>query len=123
MKFTVTHFSIYFEISCHLRLFAVENMLLSKSRIQSMQLLFTIDRIFSCGTLYEGNAKIGFNIFTLDLSDRGAGGLSLETATLCGCISRGGKKVKLPCNRLWRPIGLGDFKAPTFSRQWAHRWR
>jgi hypothetical protein len=27
-----------------------------------------------------------------------------------------------PCNRPWRPTGLGDVKAPTFSRQSAHRW-
>jgi hypothetical protein len=25
-------------------------------------------------------------------------------------------------NRPWRPIGLWDIKAPTFSRQSAHRW-
>jgi hypothetical protein len=28
-----------------------------------------------------------------------------------------------PCNRLCRPIGLWDVKAPTFSRKSAHRWR
>jgi hypothetical protein len=28
-----------------------------------------------------------------------------------------------PCNRLWRPIGLWDVEARTFSRQWSHRWR
>jgi hypothetical protein len=28
-----------------------------------------------------------------------------------------------PCNRPWRPIGLWDVEAPTFSRQSAHRWR
>jgi hypothetical protein len=27
------------------------------------------------------------------------------------------------CNSLWRPIGLWDVEAPTFSRQSAHRWR
>jgi hypothetical protein len=27
-----------------------------------------------------------------------------------------------PCNRPWRPIGLWDVEAPTFSRQSAHRW-
>jgi hypothetical protein len=27
------------------------------------------------------------------------------------------------CNRPWRPIGLWDVEAPTFSRQSAHRWR
>jgi hypothetical protein len=34
------------------------------------------------------------------------------------------KKVRLsyPCNRQWRPIGLWDVEAPTFSRQSAHRW-
>jgi hypothetical protein len=28
-----------------------------------------------------------------------------------------------PCNRLWRPIGLWDVKAPTFPRHWAHKWQ
>jgi hypothetical protein len=28
-----------------------------------------------------------------------------------------------PCNRTWRPIGLRDVEAPTFSRQSTHRWR
>jgi hypothetical protein len=28
-----------------------------------------------------------------------------------------------PCNRPWRPIGLWDVEAPTFSRQSAHRWQ
>jgi hypothetical protein len=28
-----------------------------------------------------------------------------------------------PCNRLWRPKGLWDVEAPTFSRQSVHRWR
>jgi hypothetical protein len=27
------------------------------------------------------------------------------------------------CNRPWRPIGLWDVEAPTFSRQSLHRWR
>jgi hypothetical protein len=27
------------------------------------------------------------------------------------------------CNRPWRPIGLWDVEAPTFSRQSAHRWQ
>jgi hypothetical protein len=31
-------------------------------------------------------------------------------------------KVKLSCNRPWRPIGLWDVKDPTLSRQSAHRW-
>jgi hypothetical protein len=33
------------------------------------------------------------------------------------------KKKSYPCNRPWRPIGLWDVEAPTFSRQSAHRWR
>jgi hypothetical protein len=34
------------------------------------------------------------------------------------------ENVKLyPCNRPWRPVGLGDVGAPIFSRQSAHRWR
>jgi hypothetical protein len=28
-----------------------------------------------------------------------------------------------PCNRLWRPKGMWDVEALTFSRQSAHRWR
>jgi hypothetical protein len=27
-----------------------------------------------------------------------------------------------PCKRPWRPIGMWDVEAPTFSRQSAHRW-
>jgi hypothetical protein len=33
------------------------------------------------------------------------------------------KGKNYPCNRPWRPIGLRDVEAPTFSRQSAHRWR
>jgi hypothetical protein len=33
------------------------------------------------------------------------------------------KKIKLSCNRLWRPVLLWDVQALTFSRQLAHRWR
>jgi hypothetical protein len=33
------------------------------------------------------------------------------------------KRVKLSCNRPWRPIGLWDVEASTFSRQSACRWR
>jgi hypothetical protein len=33
------------------------------------------------------------------------------------------KKVKYPCNRPWRPIGLWDVEDPTFSRQSVHSWR
>jgi hypothetical protein len=32
-------------------------------------------------------------------------------------------KKAVPCNRLWRPIGLWDVEAPTFSKQSAHSWR
>jgi hypothetical protein len=36
----------------------------------------------------------------------------------------GGKlSQSYPCNRAWRPVGLWDVAAPTFSRQSAHRWR
>jgi hypothetical protein len=31
--------------------------------------------------------------------------------------------ISYPCNRPWRPVGLWDVEAPTFSRQSAHRWR
>jgi hypothetical protein len=34
------------------------------------------------------------------------------------CMGRG-----CPCNGLWRPIGLQDVEAATFSRQWANRWQ
>jgi hypothetical protein len=32
-------------------------------------------------------------------------------------------KVKLSLYRPWRPLGLREVEAPTFSRQSAHRWR
>jgi hypothetical protein len=37
---------------------------------------------------------------------------------LCWC-----KRQSHPSNRPWRPVGLWDVEAPTFSRQSAHRWR
>jgi hypothetical protein len=33
------------------------------------------------------------------------------------------KRLSYSCNRPWRPIGLWDVQALTFSRQSAHRWR
>jgi hypothetical protein len=33
------------------------------------------------------------------------------------------KGKSYPCNMPWRPIGMWDVEAPTFSRQSAHRWR
>jgi hypothetical protein len=39
------------------------------------------------------------------------------------CIVEGSRQVNGKCNRPWRPIGLWDVEAPTFSRQSAHRWR
>jgi hypothetical protein len=32
-------------------------------------------------------------------------------------------KLSYPCNRPWRPIGLWDIEASTFSRQSSHRWQ
>jgi hypothetical protein len=34
-----------------------------------------------------------------------------------------GKRWNYPYSRSWRPTGLWDIEAPTFSRQSAHRWR
>jgi hypothetical protein len=34
-----------------------------------------------------------------------------------------GSSKSCPCNGPWRPIGLSDVEAPTFSRQSAHRWQ
>jgi hypothetical protein len=51
----------------------------------------------------------------------GAG--TTETWTLLRSRQLQLKKVKLSRNRPWRPIGLWDVEAPTFSRQSAHRWR
>jgi hypothetical protein len=36
---------------------------------------------------------------------------------------RSKKGKSYPCNKPWRPIGLWDVEASTFSRQSAHRWR
>jgi hypothetical protein len=33
------------------------------------------------------------------------------------------ENIKLSCNRPWRPTGLWDVEAHTFSRKSAHRWR
>jgi hypothetical protein len=33
------------------------------------------------------------------------------------------RHIPVASNRPWRPIGLWDVEAPTFSRQSAHRWR
>jgi hypothetical protein len=40
-------------------------------------------------------------------------------------LSWGNRKkiLNYPCNRPWRPIGLWDVEAPTFSKQSALRWR
>jgi hypothetical protein len=38
-------------------------------------------------------------------------------------IATGDSSKSYPCNRPWRPIGLWDVEAPTFSIQSAHRWR
>jgi hypothetical protein len=35
----------------------------------------------------------------------------------------GDSSENYPCNRPWRPIGLWDVEAPTFSRHSSHRWR
>jgi hypothetical protein len=37
-------------------------------------------------------------------------------------IQASGKRKSYPCNRPWRPVGLWDVEAPTFSGQSAHRW-
>jgi hypothetical protein len=39
------------------------------------------------------------------------------------CATCMGGKVNYPCSQPWRPIGLWNVEAPTFSRQSAHRWR
>jgi hypothetical protein len=40
-----------------------------------------------------------------------------------GLLTLKGKKYSYPRNRPWRPTGLWDVEAPTFSRQSVHRWR
>jgi hypothetical protein len=39
------------------------------------------------------------------------------------CAIRGKGKIKLSVYRPWRPLGLQEFEAPTFSDTSAHRWR
>jgi hypothetical protein len=33
------------------------------------------------------------------------------------------KRLRYPCYRPWRPIGLREVKAPTLLKQTANRWR
>jgi hypothetical protein len=47
-------------------------------------------------------------------------GIPCHINKFCQCL---GKGLSYPCGRLWRPIGLWDIQAPTFSRQLAHTWR
>jgi hypothetical protein len=47
----------------------------------------------------------------------------LLTQASCGTQKYINKGKTIPCERPWRPIGLWDVEAPTFSRQSAHRWR
>jgi hypothetical protein len=42
---------------------------------------------------------------------------NMKAASIAGLRRR-----LLHCNRPWRPIGLWNFEAPTFSRQSAQRW-
>jgi hypothetical protein len=48
--------------------------------------------------------------------------LHQETANLFVGLIIYNWKAKLSCNRPWRPVGLWDIEAPTFSRQLADRW-
>jgi hypothetical protein len=45
-------------------------------------------------------------------------GLTVTVFDTADCIHK-----SYTCNRPWRPIGLWDVKAPTISRQSAHRWQ
>jgi hypothetical protein len=48
-------------------------------------------------------------------------GTEMVISVLTSATNRQGKVIHI--NRLWRPIGLWDFEAPTFSTQSTHRWR
>jgi hypothetical protein len=41
---------------------------------------------------------------------------------VCGVVLAG-KRLRYPCYKPWRPIGLREVKAPTLLRQTATRWR
>jgi hypothetical protein len=41
----------------------------------------------------------------------------------CGSQNMSNVKVKLSLYRPWRPLGLPEVEAPTFSKQSAQRWR
>jgi hypothetical protein len=66
-----------------------------------------------------GSMTTGFNYFKQDGIFLGC---SFVTSELCHWV-HSEMNVKLPRNRLWRPIGLWDVVDLTLSRQSAHRWR
>jgi hypothetical protein len=49
--------------------------------------------------------------------------LTCSTHRRCPTVMVDIKCKSCSCDRPWRPIGLWDVGAPTFSRQPAHRWR
>jgi hypothetical protein len=68
------------------------------------------------------------NILTCDPNNSPSSNIQFETRIVRNInsitsLSLLKKKLSYPCNRPWRPIGLWDVEAPTFSRQSAHRWR
>jgi hypothetical protein len=47
----------------------------------------------------------------------------LQKQRISPCSLLSWYRYSYPCNMLWRPVGLSDVEAPTFSRHLAHRWR
>jgi hypothetical protein len=76
--------------------------------------------LFSCNNIWWGEANYE-EINTALILNLYSKCLCLEvlfcSAVTCFC------KWSYSCKKLWRPMGLWDFEAPTFSRQSVHRWR
>jgi hypothetical protein len=73
------------------------------------------------GMFHPSIKKISSGSFTLLLTSCGWAALCGWTDVLSLLHPLGWQSYL--CNRLWRPIGLWDVKAPTISRQSADRWQ
>jgi hypothetical protein len=87
-------------------------------------------QVFSQATMHSGNvlpSSLGWCICLAHSKHTAPSGQMLTSLGFTGhalfLSSQYKRRWSYPCNRLWRPIGLWDVEAPTFSRHSAHRWR
>jgi hypothetical protein len=80
---------------------------------------------FSCPNYMSSPSCLDFIYVCAELQPIACSGKQEKTGNMsciCNLYSAilGKGKERYPCNRPWRPTGLWDVKAPTFSRQSAH---